>query len=90
MNSFISRDFFPDNLLALITETRVDDPEFAWRGAQARQQRPSIAPKGRLNLLAADHPARNVTRVGDDPLAMADRRDYLARVVRVLQSAEVD
>jgi len=90
MNSFISRDFFPDNLLALITETRVADPEFAWRGAQARQQRPSIAPKGRLNLLAADHPARNVTRVGDDPLAMADRRDYLARVVRVLQSAEVD
>jgi hypothetical protein len=87
---FASRDFFPDCLLARITELRVADPEFAWRAAQARQMRPSIAPKGKLNLLAADHPARNITRVGDDSLAMADRRDYLARIVRVLQSPQVD
>lgn len=88
--TFVSRDFFPDCLLARITELRVADPEFAWRTAQARKLRPSIAPKGKLNLLAADHPARNVTRVGDEPLAMADRRDYLARVMRVLQSPQVD
>ena len=90
MSAFFSRDFFPDSLLARITELRVSDPEFAWRAAQARQLRPSIAPKGKLNLLAADHPARNITRVGDDPLAMADRRGYLARIVRVLQSPQVD
>jgi DhnA family fructose-bisphosphate aldolase class Ia len=90
MNTFSSRDFFPDHLLARITELRVADPEFAWRAAKARQLRESIAPKGKLNLLAADHPARNLTRVGDDSLGMADRRDYLARVVRVLQSPKVD
>lgn len=90
MKQFSSRDFFPDCLLARITGLRVSDPEFAWRAAQARQLRPSIAPKGKLNLLAADHPARNITRVGDDSLAMADRRDYLARIVRVLQSPQVD
>ena len=90
MNPFSSRDFFPDRVLARITELRVADPEFTWRVAQARQLRPSIAPKGKLNLLAADHPARNLTRVGDDVLAMADRRDYLARIVRVLQSPQVD
>ena len=90
MNTFRSREYFPDCLLARITELRVADPEFAWRAAQARQLRSSIAPKGKLNLLAADHPARNVTRVGDDVLAMADRRDYLARIVRVLQSSQVD
>ncbi|HEV2134905.1 MAG TPA: deoxyribose-phosphate aldolase [Terracidiphilus sp.] len=90
MNAFSSCKFFPDRLLARITDLRVADPEFAWRAAQARQLRPSIAPKGKLNLLAADHPARNITRVGDDALAMADRRDYLARIVRVLQSPQVD
>lgn len=90
MNTFSTRSFFPDSLLARITELRVAQPDFSWRAAQVRQVRASIAPKGKLNLLAADHPARNVTRVGDDPLAMADRRDYLARIVRVLQSAQVD
>lgn len=90
MSTFPSLDFFPHCLLARITELRVKDPEFTWRAAQARQVRGSIAPKGKLNLLAADHPARNVTRVGDDSLAMADRRDYLARIVRVLQSPQVD
>lgn len=90
MSAFSSRDYFPDCLLARITELRVSDPEFAWRAAQTRQLRPSIAPDGTLNLLAADHPARNIARVGDDPLAMADRRGYLARIVRVLQSPQVD
>lgn len=90
MSGFPSRDFFPDRLLERITDLRVADPEFSWRAAQARQLRPSIAPKGKLNLLAADHPARNITRVGDDSLAMADRRDYLARIVRVLQSPQID
>lgn len=90
MNVFASREFFPECLLARITELRVTDPEFTWRAAQARQLRQVIAPKGKLNLLAADHPARNVTRVGEDPMAMADRRDYLARIIRVLQSPQVD
>jgi hypothetical protein len=90
LKTFDSRGFFPDCLLARITELRVGDPEFAWRAAQARQLRTSIAPSGKLNLLAADHPARYVTRVGDDNLAMADRRDYLARIIRVLQSRQVD
>lgn len=90
MSAFKSADFFPDELLARLTDLRVTDPEFSWRAAQARELRTMRAPKGILNLLAADHPGRNVTRVGDDPLAMADRRDYLARIVRVLQSPRVD
>ena len=90
MSAFKSGEFFPDKLLARLTDLRVTDPEFSWRAAQARELRPTLAPNGALNLLAADHPARNVTRVGDDPLAMADRRDYLARIVRVLQSPRVD
>lgn len=71
-------------------EMRVTDPEFAWDVAQERVQRKSLTLDGKLNIVAADHPARNVTKVGDDPLAMADRREYLARILRVLSSDHVD
>jgi DhnA family fructose-bisphosphate aldolase class Ia len=87
---FPSDKFLPDALLARLTATRVSDPEFAWRAALARIPRPHLAPTGKLNILAADHPARNVTKVGDNVLAMADRRDYLARILRVLMSGKVD
>lgn len=87
---FGSKAFLPGSLMARLTETRVNDPEFSWRAAQARVRRPRIAPSGRLNILAADHPARRVTKVGDDSLAMANRHDYLARILRVLLSERVD
>ena len=87
---YSSSEFFPDRLLARLTETRVADPDFAWRAARVRVRRDRLAPTGKLNILAADHPARNVTKVGADPLAMADRRDYLARILRVLTTARVD
>ena len=87
---FPSDRFLPDTLLARLTATRVNDPEFACRAAAARTRRPQLAPNGKLNILAADHPARNVTMVGKDALAMANRRDYLARILRVLSSARVD
>jgi hypothetical protein len=90
MNYFSSRDFFPDDLLARLSDTRIANPEFAWKAAKARVRRKQLATDGRLNLLAADHPARNVTRVGENALAMADRRDYLARILRVLLCEGVD
>ncbi len=87
---FSSKEFLSDELLACLTEMRVSDPDFAWRAAATRTRRVRLAPAGKLNLLAADHPARYVTKVGADPLAMADRRDYLARILRVLSSERVD
>ena len=90
MSAFSSRAFFPDQLLRELMELRVTNPEFAWNAAQVRVQRKSLTLDGKLNIVAADHPARNVTKVGDDPLAMADRREYLARILRVLSSDRVD
>ena len=87
---FSSQQFLSDALLARLTETRVNDPDFAWRAARVRTRRERLAPTGKLNILAAAHPARNVTKVGVEPLAMADRRDYLARILRVLSSERVD
>ena len=90
MSTFNSPDFFPDSLFARVVNARVQYPHLAWDESQLRVRRPQLAPTGKLNLLAADHPARFVTAVGSNPLAMADRRDYLARILRVLMSARVD
>jgi DhnA family fructose-bisphosphate aldolase class Ia len=87
---FSGKQFLSDALLARLTETRVNDPGFAWRAAAVRTRRERLAPSGKLNILAADHPARNVTKAGTEPLAMSDRRDYLARILRVLSSERVD
>jgi DhnA family fructose-bisphosphate aldolase class Ia len=90
MSHFSSSQFLSDRLLGRLTSTRIDDPNFAHQSAQVRLRRQHLAPTGKLNILAADHPARNVTKVGQQPLAMADRRDYLARILRVLTSSRVD
>src|SRR2546422_6998828 len=90
MGIFLDREFLPAAALAKITEVRVTDPECCARTARARKRRSDLTLDGKLNILAADHPARRVTKVGDDPLRMADRQGYLARIVRVLQSDVVD
>ena len=90
MQAFLEKEFLPLAALARINETRVTDPECATRSANNRKRRSNLTPDGRLNILAADHPARRVTKVGDDPVRMADRHGYLARIVRVLQSDVVD
>jgi DhnA family fructose-bisphosphate aldolase class Ia len=87
---FCSKQFLSDLVMARLVDTRVSDPDFALRAAMRRKRRERLAPDGKLNILAADHPARRVTKVGDDALAMADRRDYLARIWRVLISDRVD
>jgi len=90
MPGFLDEEFLPASVLAKITEVRLADPECSLRTAQARKRRSTLTSDGRLNVLAADHPARRVTKVGDDPVRMANRHSYLARIVRVLQSDVVD
>src|SRR5918911_646049 len=90
MQVFLDQEFLPASVLARITDVRLGDPESPVRIARTRKQRGALTSDGRLNILAADHPARRVTKVGDDPLGMADRHSYLARIVRVLQSDVVD
>jgi hypothetical protein len=80
--TFQAKDFLPATVLAKLTDIRVTDPERSLRIAKERKRRPQLTKDGKLNILAADHPARSVFRVGDDPLRMADRHEYLARVAR--------
>ncbi|MBI3679600.1 MAG: deoxyribose-phosphate aldolase [Acidobacteria bacterium] len=88
--AFAASEFLPERAVASICDLRVKDPEYPLRVAGVRVRRPALTPDGRLNILAADHPARLVTKVGDDPLAMANRREYLARILRVVMSDSVD
>jgi DhnA family fructose-bisphosphate aldolase class Ia len=71
-------------------EIRREHPGRSYELALNRQRRDSLSADGKLNILAADHPARRVTKVGDNPLGMANRRDYVARVARVLTGSSVD
>jgi DhnA family fructose-bisphosphate aldolase class Ia len=90
VTAFHAKDFLPQSALARLTDLRVTEPDRALRAAHQRQRRARLTRDGRLNLIAADHPARRVTRVGDNAIAMTDRHDYLARIVRVLLSDAVD
>ncbi len=90
MTTFLSRNFLPATLLARLTEIRISDPDRSFRAAKNRDRRDCLTNDGRLNILAADHPARRVTGIGDNPIAMTDRHEYLARILRVLGSNLVD
>lgn len=83
-------DFFPVELLAAVTEVRVSQPHIIEAEAQARRRRLKLTTDGRLTILAADHPARMVTKVGDDALVMGNRQEYLGRILRVVTSDQID
>lgn len=87
---FQTRRFFTEDMFDLITEARVYRSHLVEEAASRRQRRSELTRNGKLVILAADHPARNVTNVGDNPVAMGDRLDYLGRVLRVLAASDID
>ncbi len=76
---------------AALIETRASDPAAVTK-AYAGRRRPGrlLSADGTLFLVAADHPARGALGTGGDPLAMADRRSLLARLVTALADPSVD
>ena len=88
---FRVEEFFPQYIFDIITDVRVNSRDVVKREAHVRKRREHIAGKdGRLTILAADHPARRITKSGDDPLIMGDRLSYLGRLLRVITSPEFD
>ncbi|HUT73819.1 MAG TPA: deoxyribose-phosphate aldolase [Armatimonadota bacterium] len=82
--------FFPRDIFDEITEVRVERPDVILAAARARKRRLSLTIDGKLTILAADHPARMVNSYGDEPVRMANRQEYLGRVLRVVASPGVD
>ncbi len=89
-STFDPAAFLPRAWYDALVELRLRHPGAAQDEAAARARRPVLAPDGRLLILAADHPARMVTRAGADPVAMGDRWALLSRVLRVLTAPGVD
>ena len=80
-----------DQQWADLLTTRATDPGSVRRAYLARRRRENLlSPQGTLFLVAADHPARGALGVGGDPLAMADRRSLLDRLLTALANPEVD
>lgn len=76
--------------LSVLDRWRAEHPESAGERYAARRRRPLLPDDGRLFIVAADHPARAALGVSDDPLAMADRRELIAKLVRALALPGVD
>lgn len=79
-----------DARFATLIDTRARHPERVAEIAGARRRRPMLQEEGTLFLVAADHPARGVLKAGDRPLAMADRRSLLERMLIALADPGVD
>ncbi len=86
---FKTRRFLPEKIFYMITDYKLSKYEVIRQEMKNRQRRER--PWGEnLIIIAADHPARRVTRVGENDLAMGDRQQYLGRILRVLIHDRVD
>ena len=73
-----------------IVTVRSRHPEAIAEAAARRRRRPLLGDRGRLLIVAADHPARGALAVGDRRLAMANRTDLLERLCLALSRPGVD
>jgi uncharacterized protein len=74
-----------------LLHTRATDPGAIGEAYMNRRRRERLlADDDTLFLVAADHPARGMLAVGEWPLAMADRRVLLERLLIALRNPEVD
>jgi hypothetical protein len=87
----VIRSSISDGQWRQLLATRSAAPEAVAR-AYAQRKRPAslLSQRGTLFLVAADHPARGALASGGNPMAMADRRSLLERLVTALAHPEVD
>jgi hypothetical protein len=79
-----------DDAYAGILQARLREPGALRQALVNRRRRPLVGPDGNLLVLAADHTARGMLAVGSEPLAVADRRELLNRLVLGLRDPGVD
>jgi len=88
--SFQKEKVIPLNIFQQITDIRVTNPDFIIDWSNRRIKSKQFTRNGKLNVVAADHPARGSVSVGNKPFEMADRHELLSRLVDVLHSEWVD
>lgn len=90
MPGFDTMNVIDDTLWAALCDLRAQDGGTILTYAHHRKRRRELTLDGRLVVLAADHPARMVVDGAPGDGQMGNRRDYLARILRVLQGSDVD
>ena len=85
----MDRDDFEQRLRSL-RETRARLPELVRNRHASRRRRPVMGHDGRLLLIEADGPSSANLAVGDDPDGLADRGEFLFRLVSALERRGVD
>jgi len=79
-----------DKTYAELIDTRLRSPESLTRALKNRRRRKLVGKDGRLLIVAADHTARGIIDVENNPFAIADRRSLLDRLMRSLSNPLVD
>ena len=77
------------DLIRRITNLRAADPD-AVASALAKRKRGMLRFPRKLFLIAADHPGRGMLAAGGDPRAMADRGEFLDRLITAITHPQVD
>ena len=73
-----------------LLDVRVEDPTRIAEALRERPRRDSLTRDGMMFIVAADHTARGMVGLGDDPLAMSNRRSMLDRLLTALDNPRVD
>jgi hypothetical protein len=79
-----------DGQYASLCDTRAYRPASVGAAYAARTRRTELTNGGVLFIVAADHTARGMVGVGNDPSAMADRRSMIERLLTALENPRVD
>lgn len=85
---FDYREFLDDKVFRKLNEVKAFHPEVIEQEAENRVK-PGF-PHNRLVFAAADHNARMINEYKGNPIGLSNRREYLTRLVRMLQSDKVD
>lgn len=80
----------PDLTITDLPRVRATRPQAIAEAASRRARRPLLGERGRMMIVAADHPARGALGAGPNPMAMANRADLLERLSIALHRPGVD
>ncbi len=87
---FKTRRFLPEKIFYMITKEKMNNVNEILMDEYKKRVKRERPWKNNIVIIAADHPARRVTNVGSNTLAMGDRQQYLGRIIRVLMLDEID
>ena len=87
---FETKLFFPEDIFYKIIEVRLSKVNEILEEEYKNRVKIKYPWNKNLVIIAADHPARGVTKIGANIIAMGDRHEYLGRILRVLTLHQVD